>query len=186
MRSVKATIPLILYGDFMKNQSGFTLIELIIVIVILGILAVTAAPKFIDISSDAHRATMKQLEGSLKEAIKLVYMKSVIEGEENINRSSSPDVDGIETHWGYPEPDQIRELLNLSESDWEVFPSGNSVYILPGYIEVLVGGTTTYTAAFTQANAANSATGCNITYKHGSVNPATQSIPEVTSYLGGC
>jgi prepilin-type N-terminal cleavage/methylation domain-containing protein len=170
----------------MKNQSGFTLIELIIVIVILGILAVTAVPKFIDISSDAHRATMKQLEGSLKEAIKLVYMKSVIEGEENINRSSSPDVDGIDTHWGYPVPDQIRELLNLSESDWEVFPFGNSVYILPGYIEVYVGVTTTYTAAFTQANAANSATGCNITYKHGSVNPATQSIPEVTSYLGGC
>jgi MSHA pilin protein MshA len=64
-----------------KKQVGFTLIELIIVIVLLGILAITAVPKFIDISSDAHRATMKQLEGSLKEASKLVYLKSVIEGE---------------------------------------------------------------------------------------------------------
>lgn len=170
----------------MKNQSGFTLIELIIVIVILGILAVTAVPKFIDISSDAHRATMKQLEGSLKEAIKLVYMKSVIEGEENINRSSSPDVDGIETHWGYPETDQIQELLNLSESDWTFDDQDFEIYILPEYIDVYQSDGTTNTAAFTQANAANSATGCNITYKHGSANPATQSIPEVTSYLGGC
>ena len=170
----------------MKNQSGFTLIELIIVIVILGILAVTALPKFIDISSDAHRATMKQVQGGLTEAIKLVYMKSVLEGEENINRVSSPDVDGIDTHWGYPEPDQIQELLNLSASDWTVFPFDNSVYILPGYIEVYVGGTTTYTATFNQANAANPATGCNITYTHGSLDANTKSIPVVTSYLGGC
>jgi MSHA pilin protein MshA len=45
------------------SNKGFTLIELIIVIVILGIMAVTAAPRFIDISSDANIAKLKALEG---------------------------------------------------------------------------------------------------------------------------
>ena len=38
----------------MRNQKGFTLIELIIVIVVLGILAVTAAPQFFNFSGDAR------------------------------------------------------------------------------------------------------------------------------------
>ncbi|MGL4750761.1 MAG: type II secretion system protein, partial [Shewanella sp.] len=39
----------------MKRQQGFTLIELVVVIIILGILAVTAAPKFINLQSDARK-----------------------------------------------------------------------------------------------------------------------------------
>ena len=37
----------------LQKQAGFTLIELVVVIVILGILAATAAPKFIDLTGDA-------------------------------------------------------------------------------------------------------------------------------------
>ncbi len=115
-----------------KKQVGFTLIELVIVIVLLGVLAITAAPKFIDISSDAHRATMKQLEGSLNEAVKLVYLKSVIEGENNISRTGviPPDVDGILTHYGYPIHSEIKALLNLSENDWRIEESGAYLFYL--------------------------------------------------------
>ena len=63
-----------------KKQVGFTLVELITVIALLSVLVITALPKFIDISSDAKRATMRQLEGTLREATKLVYLKSVLEG----------------------------------------------------------------------------------------------------------
>ena len=43
----------------MKKQGGFTLIELVVVIVILGILAVTAAPKFLNLQDDAKNSGVK-------------------------------------------------------------------------------------------------------------------------------
>ena len=79
----------------MQKQQGFTLIELVVVIIILGILAVTAAPKFINLQGDARVSALSGMKAAIQGANTLVYSKAALAGEEGKakNDSTPPAVD---------------------------------------------------------------------------------------------
>ncbi len=61
-----------------QNQEGFTLIELVVVIVLLGILAAAAIPKYLDLSDKAKEAADKGYLGGLRSATVLIYASNVL------------------------------------------------------------------------------------------------------------
>lgn len=92
----------------MKRQGGFTLIEMVVVIVILGILAVTAAPRFLNLQGDARASTLEGLKGAINGATGIVYGKAAVKGQEQVDGSTDEvKVDDIKISFGYPTAQEV-------------------------------------------------------------------------------
>ncbi|WP_159739565.1 type II secretion system protein [Vibrio atypicus] len=131
----------------MKRQGGFTLIELVVVIVILGILAVTAAPRFLNLQSDARASSLQGLKGAMAGAAGIVYGRAAIdgvEGESSVTAASSAT--GIALTFGYPAAtaDGIGNAVDGLEGDeWAVIAGHVSAAANTSIVYSFAGNTAT-------------------------------------------
>lgn len=123
----------------MKRNAGFTLIELVIVIMILGILAVTVAPKMLGVSSDARASTLEGMKGAVNSASSLVFAKAAMSSahlKSTVAVEDSP-VEGVALAYGYPvsTEEALKKVLDLEEGDWTFYEEEDFVAISPKGIE---------------------------------------------------
>lgn len=89
--------------------AGFSLIELVVVIVLLGILSATALPKFVDLKDDAKQAEMLVMKGAIASAAKLVSLQV---------RLSPENLNGNQNRFNLDNGDQIRTRGGLADGRW--------------------------------------------------------------------
>ncbi len=148
-----------------STQGGFTLIELVFVIVILGILAAFAVPRFVNLSSDARRASIQGLGGSIQSAAALAHAQFLVSAS---SAATSIDMDGtpvdVEPN-GFPTADSAGIKAALQSVSGYVIKAGSG-----------------NTLDFTLNNGGKLVTQCGVEYQ----NSQTAAAPTTNIYTSGC
>ena len=150
----------------MRRQAGFTLIELITVVVILGILSAFALPRFAGLEAQARMASLQGLAGSVRSGAALAHSVWLANGSSpNVIQMEGQNIT-MDTVTGYPVPTAVGIQKVVSD--------------LTGFTPAASGAT-----AFIFSVTGTSPTNCKITYTIGAAAQVPPTVvPTVT--LAGC
>lgn len=99
---------------------GFTLIELVVVIVVLGVLAATATPKFVSLRSEAKIAKMQAYAGALHSGITLAVAKWQASGSPAAGLTMN-DGSTVSFSNGYPTAATVKNVIQIDSSNPDIY-----------------------------------------------------------------
>jgi MSHA pilin protein MshA len=143
---------------------GFTLIELIVVILVLGVLAATIAPKFFDLAGSARGAAVRTFAGSLTSA---AQMARAVQGASGLTAGATISVEGVNIamNLGYP---AVTSIANAVAYDTTTFSQVTVTANNYSFVVSSAGTTANCAASYAPPAAAGSAptivyttSGCN-------------------------
>lgn len=170
----------------MKNYKGFTLIELIVTIVVLGILSVTAVPKFLSLQSDARAAVVKGVATAIVGGSEIVHAKSLLQKNDLDNngygkvRYNNKD---IPVRFRYPSANLNKYINNPTKKD-------DFIKKTKEWVKIKLGDQLDFDVEFYNSNefrltliGSQNPSKCYVTYKDAT---SVNNTPKIETITSGC